>query len=454
MDGDGFSDVIYVRSGRWKIRRGPSFGSEQDLTNVGAGSPENALNIDYDGNGTRDLLVASSATSPWQVIAYESGYGDPQQVLPTNCSVYEPCAPVTITTSANIDSLGRTAIGWSQKAQVMDVNGDGLEDIVFEDGNNLKGYINQGLGDFSTAVTLYQGISGLLKDTEKNTASMKSASAFDINADGRSDLFIEVTTSTDACYRSNGTVIPFISTPAECNDAGGTWVYGQASFTRQLFISSGSTAAPTFSQAFVLVGEVNTVRTADFNGDGLLDVAYVKNNAWYYRLSNGITLLDEHAMTNMSTADNRKNLNQFVDLNGDGRADVLHAVSTSKWDVYFSRPSENRDWAVFEKRGSKTFDNNAAIRFGDLNGDGKLQLLTSTGSSWKTFSKRPGIKEFVVKKITNGHGVDTEISYKSLTDTSVYLFPYSESLQHPDTCLLYTSPSPRDQRGSRMPSSA
>ena len=25
---------------------------------------------------------------------------------------------------------------------------------------------------------------------------------------------------------------------------------------------------------------------------------------------------------------------------------------------------------------------------------------------------------------------------------------------HPDRCLLYTSPSPRDQRGSRMPSSA
>ena len=25
---------------------------------------------------------------------------------------------------------------------------------------------------------------------------------------------------------------------------------------------------------------------------------------------------------------------------------------------------------------------------------------------------------------------------------------------HPYTCLLYTSPSPRDQRGSRMPSSA
>ena len=27
-------------------------------------------------------------------------------------------------------------------------------------------------------------------------------------------------------------------------------------------------------------------------------------------------------------------------------------------------------------------------------------------------------------------------------------------LHHDDSCLLYTSPSPRDQRGSRMPSSA
>ena len=29
-----------------------------------------------------------------------------------------------------------------------------------------------------------------------------------------------------------------------------------------------------------------------------------------------------------------------------------------------------------------------------------------------------------------------------------------EETRHPSYCLLYTSPSPRDQRGSRMPSSA
>ena len=32
--------------------------------------------------------------------------------------------------------------------------------------------------------------------------------------------------------------------------------------------------------------------------------------------------------------------------------------------------------------------------------------------------------------------------------------PVDESLEQLINCLLYTSPSPRDQRGSRMPSSA
>ena len=32
--------------------------------------------------------------------------------------------------------------------------------------------------------------------------------------------------------------------------------------------------------------------------------------------------------------------------------------------------------------------------------------------------------------------------------------PISEADYHDNCCLLYTSPSPRDQRGSRMPSSA
>ena len=52
--------------------------------------------------------------------------------------------------------------------------------------------------------------------------------------------------------------------------------------------------------------------------------------------------------------------------------------------------------------------------------------------------------ESSVKRIPNLSGGDW-VTGKSQRMENVY---------NPSTCLLYTSPSPRDQRGSRMPSSA
>ena len=54
--------------------------------------------------------------------------------------------------------------------------------------------------------------------------------------------------------------------------------------------------------------------------------------------------------------------------------------------------------------------------------------------------------------------VDEALSHRAYEDTSLPI-GYSQTISQPYvvarmTCLLYTSPSPRDQRGSRMPSSA
>ena len=46
---------------------------------------------------------------------------------------------------------------------------------------------------------------------------------------------------------------------------------------------------------------------------------------------------------------------------------------------------------------------------------------------------------------------EVETLYKTIVDE---YFPNHEQVINIKTCLLYTSPSPRDQRGSRMPSSA
>jgi len=43
---------------------------------------------------------------------------------------------------------------------------------------------------------------------------------------------------------------------------------------------------------------------------------------------------------------------------------------------------------------------------------------------------------------------------RHLTDYDIFLYKEAEDESLFLSCLLYTSPSPRDQRGSRMPSSA
>ena len=46
------------------------------------------------------------------------------------------------------------------------------------------------------------------------------------------------------------------------------------------------------------------------------------------------------------------------------------------------------------------------------------------------------------------------IIFMAVMITDIILLDIFNSLGMPTSCLLYTSPSPRDQRGSRMPSSA
>ena len=46
------------------------------------------------------------------------------------------------------------------------------------------------------------------------------------------------------------------------------------------------------------------------------------------------------------------------------------------------------------------------------------------------------------------------ITITSAATTCTWNFPMENGQPTPDTCLLYTSPSPRDKRQSRMPSSA
>ena len=74
-------------------------------------------------------------------------------------------------------------------------------------------------------------------------------------------------------------------------------------------------------------------------------------------------------------------------------------------------------------------------------------ILVSVGYSachWCHVMEHESFEDTAVARIMNEHFINIKVDREERPDVDdVYM-----------TCLLYTSPSPRDQRGSRMPSSA
>ncbi|WP_351019105.1 FG-GAP-like repeat-containing protein [Shewanella sp. AC91-MNA-CIBAN-0169] len=430
VNGDGYQDIVYVSGSSWAVKLGPYFTSTKTMTSIGTSKKEYALNIDYNGDGVRDLLVANSATANWHALSFQASESVEA------CAKWEQCVTKIITSEYTLTNLNVVATGLENGAQVMDVNGDGNEDIVFRTGNTIKAHVNNGNGTFTANKPLYT-FTDTVASVELNmgvqsqTADMKSASAVDVNGDGRSDLVMKVTSTTSGCY-VRGVLNASIRTRDECQrDWAGTWT-SSTSTKHMLFVASGTMANPVLTLQQTLGNYEDTFRIADLNGDGLSDLLFVSGDKWWYRLSNGIEFLASRD-AGLATSSTKKYLDQFVDLNNDGRADVLHATSTSNWAIFFSRPTNSGEWISFESRGFMDFDANATVRFGDTDGDGKLNLLTSTGSSWKKYYNRKGIKEFAINTITNGFGVATTVTYKPMTDSSVYVTNFSDADTTTDT---------------------
>ena len=116
------------------------------------------------------------------------------------------------------------------------------------------------------------------------------------------------------------------------------------------------------------------------------------------------------------------------------------------------------------KKNNKNSDENPKKKGGAI---GALITLVALGSaSFGTVFLLPGdsaVSDTEHKEDTINHEASQKLDLT--TDTGyLILTPLTISLQNNnrilkigitlETCLLYTSPSPRDQRGSRMPSSA
>lgn len=443
MNGDGFVDLVYPSGGTWRVRFGgttsnwtescvtppgeptqcflqpavSNFATEVSLTSVGVAKKQYAQTIDYDGDGQRDLLVANSTTSNWSIVSYKQSTSTVQQCEPFPDN--HICYPHEVTSAYTLVDVGYKATGLEGGAIVADYDGDGLEDIVFVSGGVFQAYRNKGVNAANTHMgfehkTNIGSISGsstqFSLDVASYTADSKSASAFDVNGDGRTDILIKV--AEGVCRLQNGTIVEYVY-EQECRSEGWSW---SEETSWKLYTTNGV----NYSLAQD-VGNYFTVRAVDLNGDGYSDLMYQSGTAWYYRLSNGAYFQTTRS-ANLTSATNLLGYTYFLDINGDGRTDMLLPTSTNSWKVMLSRPTKTHEQVIFEQRGTRTFDSGAAIQFADINADGKLDLLTSTNDSgWKIYlSNRPYTNEHSIRKIINGMGAMSLIEYQSITDKTVY----------------------------------
>jgi RHS repeat-associated protein len=188
IDADGFDDLVYLRNGTAWLRRnlGGAFGPELPSGIGGARTPYVAAqgsagwlaSADFDGDGREDLLVARSKDSTGNLVweAYLSnGLGFD---------------------SAPIATLGSTAS--AEDIIVLDMNGDGLSDVVRRDGTYWRPHVSRG--------TAQGAVSGLVASTcsaPVSAGSGRNTAAVDYDGDGRSDLLAPYG-SAWRVYRSDG----------------------------------------------------------------------------------------------------------------------------------------------------------------------------------------------------------------------------------------------------------
>ncbi len=417
MDGDGLSDIVYVRDGRW-YKRGIQSGIEQAMASTGAAKAAYAQTIDYDGDGQRDLLVANSETANWQILSFKPSTYQ-HTVCEPNGRGTQLCEDVERVVNYTLKDLGLKAIGLEGKALVADVNGDALEDIIFIDGGAIKWYRNLGNGSFAAAQSLYSFPStevGHNTSVHQWHSSRGFGSSFmDINGDGLTDFMLEVREREAVCISGSGKVISGV-TENECRmDIRGTWSVSDYEYWN-LYVSTGSSyqrRQKIYRGPYNNINIANTLRSADFNGDGLSDIAYVHNNKWFIQLSDGNGFLPR-IDTGITTSDTQKYKTYFIDIAGDGRAEMVVQHTSSQALVYHSNP-ELTSWTTY---GAINYLSDQPLNFADIDGRGKLDIVYFSNGQWQRLTHKSHAYHNTIKGITDGFGVKTRVTYAPLTEKS------------------------------------
>ncbi len=362
---------------------------------------------DFDGDSNVDIYYIKGYNSAENdLIYFGNGDGTFNSASTTNFASY-------------IDASG---LDFS-RFRFVDLNGDGRTDIYFISGRDS---VSQDVVKLSEGgVNFTDQNSGVMTSVagsaDRALFDMGRVKLVDINADGLSDVFYS------RGWGANAT--PYV----QFNNGDGTF---SAAVDIGIPFYIGNTVE---SAGF----DDSRIKFGDFNGDSVVDIYYV--NGWngsseddiYFGKGNGKFTAKKgsgiitHVSGNYPDARVDNGRIRILDINGDGLSDVYYILG---WGgapidrIYQGKGDGTFYFNDSEISGVATNIHNSAdcaafdmskISFIDHDGDGYMDIYQINDSGTDSITINPA-HESVLSKIINGSGVEVDIEYKKLTDSSVY----------------------------------
>jgi RHS repeat-associated protein len=371
VNGDGKSDLVYSSTGTsgtgvWMVMFANASGGYSTPVSSGITNTNyaQAIPVDYNADGLDDLLVPYSGGTWWAIQGTTTGLA----------------API---------NTGIAATGAGGNARAMDIDGDGLDDLVYAittgSAQSIKARLRVMSGTFGAETTIY----GPLGIYEAIVGPVFGGSQFssrrrnpDINGDGLQDIIVH-TTETEP-------QTPTVHT-WEAVFSGGAGVSYLGNFT--------TAGGPYW---------------ANLNGDSCSDLVYTLSGSWRYRLSNCYSLGPQQTGPVVSGLVQSNAI--VMDWDGDGYEDIV------------GRDQVTATWHYMRSTGlGLAADVNTGIAASvtttvaaDVNGDGLTDLAyLKTGVGW-SYSPHAGTRADLLKDVTDAYGNKVTFSYAPLSAYSLY----------------------------------